>query len=159
MINGYTFVYSLTPIANKTNRWGLELATYNIMFEWISGARNKATDCLSRLVKLPNNREATVRMLTATNSDRPAFNTQSQTSKQCQTTKAARPSNSPSITNPAKSDLTTVETRQDITPKPLLAKRYEDQLQMQRTNPFCEYISKRLSNVKAPLFIHIKKLL
>ena len=23
---------------NKVNRWGLELATYNIMFEWISGA-------------------------------------------------------------------------------------------------------------------------
>ena len=23
---------------NKVNRWGLELATYNITFEWISGA-------------------------------------------------------------------------------------------------------------------------
>ena len=31
----------------KTNRWGLELASYNITFEWISGARNKAADCLS----------------------------------------------------------------------------------------------------------------
>ena len=31
----------------KINRWGLELASYNIMFEWISGARNKAADCLS----------------------------------------------------------------------------------------------------------------
>ena len=31
----------------KINRWGLELAYYNIMFEWISGARNKAGDCLS----------------------------------------------------------------------------------------------------------------
>ena len=29
---------------NKVNRWGLELATYNITFEWISG--NKAADCL-----------------------------------------------------------------------------------------------------------------
>ena len=37
----------------KTNRWGLELASYNITFEWISGARNKAADCLSRLVELP----------------------------------------------------------------------------------------------------------
>ena len=37
----------------KINRWGLELASYNIMFEWISGARNKAADCLSRLVELP----------------------------------------------------------------------------------------------------------
>ena len=35
---------------NKVNRWSLELATYNITFEWISGAKNKAADCLSRLV-------------------------------------------------------------------------------------------------------------
>ena len=39
----------------KINRWGLELASYNITFEWISGARNKAADCLSRLVELPEN--------------------------------------------------------------------------------------------------------
>ena len=31
----------------KINRWGLELASYNITFKWISGAKNKATDCLS----------------------------------------------------------------------------------------------------------------
>ena len=31
----------------KINRWGLELASYNITFEWISGAKNKAADCLS----------------------------------------------------------------------------------------------------------------
>ena len=37
----------------KINRWGLELTSYNIMFEWISGDRNKAADCLSRLVELP----------------------------------------------------------------------------------------------------------
>ena len=37
----------------KINRWGLELASYSIMFEWISGARNKAADCLLRLVELP----------------------------------------------------------------------------------------------------------
>ena len=36
---------------NKVNRWGLELATYNITFEWISGAKNKAVDYLSRLVE------------------------------------------------------------------------------------------------------------
>ena len=35
---------------NKVNRWGLELATYNITFEWISGAKNKAAHCLSCLV-------------------------------------------------------------------------------------------------------------
>ena len=31
----------------KINRWGLELTSYNITFEWISGAKSKATDCLS----------------------------------------------------------------------------------------------------------------
>ena len=35
---------------NKVNRWSLELATYNISFKWISRARNKAVDYLSRLV-------------------------------------------------------------------------------------------------------------
>ena len=37
----------------KINRWALELASYNITFEWISGAKNKAADCLSQLVELP----------------------------------------------------------------------------------------------------------
>ena len=38
---------------NKVNRWGLELATYNLTFGWISGAHNKAADCLSHLMELP----------------------------------------------------------------------------------------------------------
>ena len=29
-----------------------ELATYNITFKWILGAKNKAADCLSHLVEL-----------------------------------------------------------------------------------------------------------
>ena len=37
----------------KINRWGLKLTSYNITFEWISGAKYKAADCLSRLVELP----------------------------------------------------------------------------------------------------------
>ena len=37
----------------KINRWGLELASYNITFEWISGVKNKTADCLSRLEELP----------------------------------------------------------------------------------------------------------
>ena len=36
---------------NKGNRWGLELATYNITFKWNSGAKNEAADCLSRSVE------------------------------------------------------------------------------------------------------------
>ena len=110
---------------NKVNRWGLELATYNITFKWISGTRNKAANCLSRLVKLPNDSKATVTMLTATNSDGPEFNTRSQTSQQCQTTTDKRPSNTPSIMNPVTSDLTTMETNPDITLKPLTANRHE----------------------------------
>ena len=45
---------------NKVNRWGLEIAIYNITFKWISGAQNKAADSLSRLVELPHDRQATV---------------------------------------------------------------------------------------------------
>ena len=66
---------------NKVNRWGLELASYNITFEWISVAQNKATNCLSRLVELPQDRPATVNMLSATNLDRPSFNTRSKTAE------------------------------------------------------------------------------
>ena len=43
---------------NKVNRWGFKLATYSITFQWISEARNEAANCLSRLVKLPNNTKA-----------------------------------------------------------------------------------------------------
>ena len=32
---------------HEDQQWGLELASYNITFEWISGVKNKATDCLS----------------------------------------------------------------------------------------------------------------
>ena len=61
---------------NKVNRWSLELATYNITFECISGAKNKAADCLSRLVK-PILTSTSVNMLTASSADGPAFNTRS----------------------------------------------------------------------------------
>ena len=36
---------------NKVNLWGLELATYNVTYKWISGGKNKAADCLSTLMK------------------------------------------------------------------------------------------------------------
>ena len=59
---------------NEVNRWGLELASYDITFEWISGACNKtAADCLSHLVELPQNKPITINMLSATPSDGPAF--------------------------------------------------------------------------------------
>ena len=62
---------------NKVSRWGLELATYNITFKWISGAHNKAAGCLSCLVELPQNKTTIINMLSATHSDGPAFNTRS----------------------------------------------------------------------------------
>ena len=61
---------------NKVNRWSMELATYNISFKWISEAKNKAADCLSRLVKPI---ATSVNMLTASSTDRPAFHTGSHT--------------------------------------------------------------------------------
>ena len=64
---------------NKVNRWGLELAPYSITFKWISGACNKAADCLSQLVNLPQDKLTVVNMLSATYQDGPAFNTRSQT--------------------------------------------------------------------------------
>ena len=59
---------------NKVSRWSLDYATYNISFEWISGARNKAVDCFSRLVKPL---ATSVNMLTASSTDGPAFYTRS----------------------------------------------------------------------------------
>ena len=67
---------------NNVNRWGLELATYNITFEWISGAHNKAADCLSHLVELPQNKPTTINMLSAAHSDGLAFNTRSRMAQQ-----------------------------------------------------------------------------
>ena len=64
---------------NKVNRWGLELTTYNLTFEWISGAKNKAADCLSWLVEQLPTTPVTVNILTVTHTNRPAFNTRSQT--------------------------------------------------------------------------------
>ena len=56
----------------------MELAIYNIIFEWISGAKNKAADCLSRLVSPTGN---SINMLTASVNDGPAFHTRSHTPK------------------------------------------------------------------------------
>ena len=139
---------------NKVNRWSVELATYNITFEWISGAKNKAADCLSQLVELPMTRPATVNMLTVTHMDRPAFNTISCTKKNSpDTTSTPHPDVSPKISPEA-----------TPTPTPLTADRLEALLQMQRTDPFCKCISKCLLNSKAPqhetyIFTHIKGLL
>ena len=101
-------------------------------------------------------------MLTATNSDGPAYNTRSKTSHQCPTSANTELSSAQPIKITL--DLTTVQTSQDITPKPLTANQQDVVLQMQKMDPLCKCISKQLSNGKAPrhkadLFTHIKGLL
>ena len=115
---------------NKVNRWSLNLATYNITFEWISGAKNKVADCLLQLVEATLT-STTVNLLTATHTDRPPFNTRSHTQTTSpDTTSTSHPNVSPQISQ---------ETTP--TPKPLRADRLEALLQMQRTDPFCKCIS------------------
>ena len=116
---------------NKVNRWSLELATYNITFEWISGAKNKVADCLSWLV-WPTLTSTTVSMLTATHTDRTTFHTRSCTQNTSPNTN--------SIPHPDISPQISQETTP--TPKPLTADRLAALLQMQRTDPFCKCISK-----------------
>ena len=140
--------------ANKVNRWGLELPTYNITFELISGAKTKAADSLSCLVELSSTPSVSINMLSVSNTDGSAFNTRSQT-QQCLAldSSTAQLSITPDI-----------GSTPDPTPKSLTADRLEALLQMQKTDPFCKQISKCLSNGKAPkhereLFIHVKGLL
>ena len=138
---------------NKVNRWSLELATYNITFKWICGAKNKAADCLSRLVK-PILTSTSINMLTASSTDGPAFHTRSHTQHTSSSaTSTPHPDTSPQISQ----EPTTI-------PKPLTADKLDALLKMQRTNPFCKCISKRLLNGKAPhhefdTFTHMKGLL
>ena len=108
---------------NKVKRLGLELGTYNITFEWISGVHNKVADCLSWLVELPQDRPATVNMLSATNPDGPAFNTWSRMA-QCTSTE--------DITLQPQSDAVTpdVTDMTSATPKPLTSDRLQAFLQM-----------------------------
>ena len=140
---------------NKVNRLGSELATYNITFGWISGAHNKAADCLSWIMELPQNRPIAINMLSATHSDGPAFNTRSKTAQQ---------SSSEDSTPQTDAVAPDVIDTQSTTPKSLSTDRLEALPQMQKTDPFCKCISKQLSNgkaskYKADLFIHVKGLL
>ena len=132
----------------------MELATYNITFEWILGARNKAADCLSRLVEQLPTTPAPINMPTVTQMDGATFHTRNHTRQDSPS------GNSNTQTN------TTPPVAPDTTPMPttLTADRLDTLLQMQKTDPFCKCISKCLSNGKAPqhktdLFTHINGLL
>ena len=124
------------------------------------GAQNKADDCLSRLVELPHDRQATVQMLSATNHDGPTFHTRNRTAKS-NMTKHLTPQPKPDT---ATLDITNITDIPDAMPKPFTKDRLQALQQMQRTDPFCKHISKCLSNSKAPkhevdLFLHMKGLL
>ena len=134
---------------NKVNRWSLELAMCNISFEWISGARNKAAD-LSQLVTPAS---TMINMLTVSSNDGLAFHTRSHTQNTSDTTSTPHMDTTPQISQ-----------EPTTTPKPLTAECLDALHQMQRADPFCKCISKRLLNGKAPLhefdtFTHVKGLL
>ena len=117
----------------------------------MSGAKNKAADCLSRLVKPVT---TSVNMLRASSTDRPAFHTRRCTQNTLSsTTSTPHPDTAPQISQ----EPTTA-------PKPLTVDCLEALLQMQKTDPFCKCISKWLLNGKAPYhefdtFTHVKGLL
>ena len=92
-------------------------------------------------------------MLTASFNDGPAYYTRSYTQSTLDSTSAPHTDAAPHMSQDATS-----------TPKSLTADRLDTLLQMQRTDPFCKCISKRLLNGKAPhhefdTFTHVKGLL
>ena len=93
-------------------------------------------------------------MLTASSTDRPAFHTRSHTQHTSSSaTSTPNPGTSPQISQES-----------TTTPKPLTVDQLDALLQMQRMDPFCKHISKRLLNGKAPhhefdTFTHVRGLL
>ena len=120
------------------------------MFELISGARNKAADCLSRLVELPekNQKNPNETKPTRINMVR-AVTTRSGLRK----TPTDKETKKPQSREP-NSDNDTTSNNGPNNPKDTLIK------EMQSTDPFCKHIMKRLLNKTAPehelktFFIH-----
>ena len=78
----------------------LELVTYNITFEWISGAHNKVADCLSWLVGVkdtPAAHTASIHMLVTSAPDSPATHTHSKTHNTANTSLPTDPTMIPTI--------------------------------------------------------------
>ena len=142
----------------KINRSGLELASYNITFKWISGAKNKATDCLSRLVELPRKHQKNP------NGTKPmlinmvkAITTRSRTRK-TPTVEGTKP--------PLRRDINMDNTPRTEVSKETTSNNCKDNSkdtsvkEMQSMDPFCKHIMKRLLNKTAPkheldtFFIH-----
>ena len=134
----------------KINRWGLELASYNIMFEWISGARNKAADCLSQLVELPKKHQKNPRGTKPTRINMVRAVTTRSGMRKTPTDKETKKLQSME----PNSDNDTTSNNSHNNPKDTSIK------EMQSTDPFCKRIMKRLLNKTAPehelknFFIH-----
>ena len=144
----------------KINRWGLELASYNITFKWISGAKNKAADCLSRLVELPekHQKKPSVTKPTLINMVK-AVTTRSgmrktSTVKETEKPKPPEPTLDKGETSKTAMKDETTNNSYEKNPKDTSIKK------MQLTDPFCKCIVKRLLNKTAPkhelktFFIH-----
>ena len=147
----------------KINRWGLELASCNIKFEWISGAKNKAADCLSQLVehhekhqKNPNRtKPMLISMVKAITTRSGTRNTTlvKGTEEQPPLKMDINTDNTPMTKASKKSKETTNSNSEDNS-------RDTSVKEMQSTDPFCKRIMKRLLNKTAPkheldtFFIH-----
>ena len=144
----------------KINRWGLELASYNITFEWISRAKNKAADCLSRLVELPEKHQKNPSGTKPTLVNMVKAVTTRSGMRKTQTIKETKkPPPLETILNKDKTSKTmiskgTTNNSCEDNPKDTSIK------EMQSTDPFCKCIVKRLLNKTAPkhelktFFIH-----
>ena len=144
----------------KINRWGLELASYNITFKWISGAKNKAADCLSRLVELPKKHQKNP------NGTKPMLINMVKA-----VTTRSRTRNTTLVEGAEKQPPLRMDINTDNTPRTEVSKetasnnckensRDTSVKEMQSTDPFCKCIMKRLLNKTAPkheldtFFIH-----
>ena len=115
------------------NHLSLELATYNIMFKWISSAHYKSVDFPSRPLEVPEHKapaiSTSLNAVTTSTVDGPATCTQTKTKALVEVppSDASKVNGSPTLTG---------DHRDTI-------------LQMQWTDPFCKCISKQLINGKA----------
>ena len=144
----------------KINRWGLELVSYNITFEWISGARNEAAECLSQLVELPKKHQKNPSGTKPTLINMvKAVTTRSGMRKTPTIKETKKPKPLEPILNRGETSKTTINNETtnnscENNPKDTSIK------EMQSTDPFCKCIVKRLLNKTAPehelktFFIH-----
>ena len=124
----------------KINRWRLELASYNITFEWISRARNKAADCLSLLVELPKKHQKNQNGTKCTRINMVRAVTTRSGMRKTPTEREIKHPQS----KETNSDNDTTSNNSPINSKDTSIK------EMQSTDPFCKCIVKRLLNKTAP---------